>query len=307
MTDKPETGIALLQKELPQLKAIMGLSRKGDTATMALQELDYLNTMMLTKPEIGNCLPISIVSAVKSVLKQNLSLDPAMGLVYVTTRKIKQGEVWKDILEIKPSANGLLSIARQAGRVLDMDRPKITRNAEGKVIGVSFRYLVPTITTEGKKGARWKEDEFDEYDFQRWRMASHKEKSRSYKVVPILTEEQLSKGWKQQPPMLVPDETTMNYANKLYTSWMGGIDPEFARAKAIRHSGLKKSGTNQNEVAAMNFSMAMTEPMINPEVEEQEEREVEFTTHEEIVNINVAEIKPEPSKITIKVPNPNDL
>ena len=59
----------------------------------------------------------------------------------------------------------------------------------------------------------------------------------------------------------------MNYANALYSSYKGGIDPEFCKAKCIRHA-FKKTGTNPNErkneyqtvVSSKTFS-------INPDIE----------------------------------------
>lgn len=285
-----ETGLTLLKKELPQLKAIVGINRKENTEAVVLQELEYLQSIMLSKPDLEQCLPVSIVSAVKSVMKQNLSLDPSAGLVYVKTRNLKVNNAWVKVLEIQPSANGLISIARQSGRLIDLDRPKIERNAEGKVIGVKFRYLVPTINADGSKGARWKEDEFDESDFERWRIASHREKSNGKE-----------------------DAGSKDYSNRLYTSWKGGIDPEFARAKAIRHSGLKKSGINQNEIALTFPSLPQQQPIINAAIEEHDFDDFEIMDQQPEAHIStenklketVAKIKANPVVQTI--PNSDEL
>jgi hypothetical protein len=219
--------VALLKQETPQLQAIMAIYKKGqDIAVLATQEISYLETIALTKPEINQCEAISVLLAVKSVLKQNLSLDPYAGLVYVKTRNINSGTrdkpEWKKALEIQPTANGLISIARQCGRILDIKRPQVTKSAEtGKITGVSVEILLPSVPQP-----RWETFTFDEDDFYRWQRASHNENGRN----------------KQDA-----NPNTFNYANPNYTNFKSGIDPEFARAKAIRHS-LKKLGTNPHEV-----------------------------------------------------------
>jgi len=217
---KQNEVIQLAKKELPQLEAIIGLSAaKGtDVKTLALQELEYLQMIGTTNPAIYECMPQSIIAAIKTVLKQNLTLDPYAGLVYVKTRNVKINNEWAKALEIQPSANGIISINRQCGRVLDIERPETIKDAQGKVIGVKVRYLVPSYNEAGKPCYRWREVEFDESDFLRWQRASHKENGRNKADA---------------------NPQTLNYSNPNYTSWKGGIDPEFARAKAIRH-GLKK-------------------------------------------------------------------
>jgi RecT family. len=225
--NKQNEILAMARNELPQLKAILQLSKpKGtDTQTLALQELEFLQMHAMAKPEIYECVPLSIISAIKAVLKQNLTLDPYAGLVYVKTRNVKINNEWVKALEIQPSANGIISIARQAGRVMDIERPEVIKDNEGRVIGVKVRYLVPSYSREGKRQYDWRQAEFDESDFARWRISSHRENGRN---------------------KTDSDNVKLNYANALYTSFKGGIDPEFARAKSIRH-GLKKLGTNLNE------------------------------------------------------------
>lgn len=220
--EQKEKPMELLKTELPQLSALLSLNAKPgtDANTIALQEIEYLRTQALTKPDILECMPTTVVMAVKQVLKQNLTLDPYAGLVYIKTRSVKVGAEWKKALEIQPSANGLISIARQCGRLLDIKRPQVAKDEKGKVVGVKCEILLPSFN-----GTRWEEFEFDESDFRRWQTASHKENGRN----------------KQDA-----SSETLNYSNANYTSWLGGIDPEFARAKAIRHS-LKKLGTNPNE------------------------------------------------------------
>lgn len=220
----------LLKESVPEIKAILALNaRPGvDVDTMALQELENLRLLAITKPEIMQCMPQSVLLALKMVLKQNLTLDPYAGLIYIKTRNVKVGtddkgqDIWKKALEIQPSANGLISIARQCGRILDIKRPEVQKDPQsGKVMSVSVEILLPSTPSP-----RWETFKFDTDDFYRWQRASHKENARNKKDA---------------------DANTLNYANDNYTNWKGGIDPEFARAKAIRHA-LKKLGTNQNEI-----------------------------------------------------------
>lgn len=220
----------LLKESVPEIKAILALNaRPGvDVDTMALQELENLRLLAITKPEIMQCMPQSVLLALKMVLKQNLTLDPYAGLIYIKTRNVKVGtddkgqDVWKKALEIQPSANGLISIARQCGRILDIKRPEVQKDPQsGKVTSASVEILLPSTPSP-----RWETFKFDTDDFYRWQRASHKENARNKKDA---------------------DANTLNYSNDNYTNWKGGIDPEFARAKAIRHA-LKKLGTNQNEI-----------------------------------------------------------
>lgn len=219
--------MAVVKQELPQFKALIALNaRPGtDVETLAIQELEFLQQRALTVPAIYECVPQTIVMAVKGAISKNLSLDPDAGLLYVKTRNVKSGDQWMKVLEVQPTANGLISINRQCGRVLDVKRPEVTKDASGKVISVYVEFLLPSYDLNGNKTARWEKVSFDEDDFYRWRRASHKENGRN----------------KQDA-----NAETMNYANENYTNFRGGIDPEFARAKAIRH-GLKKLGTNMNE------------------------------------------------------------
>src|ERR1044072_1157822 len=171
----------LLKKELPTIKALIGLNAKPgvDIEVLALQELDYLRTHAITKPEILLCIPQTVLLAVKTVLKQNLSMDPYANLVYIKTRWVKiknaQGqEVSAKALEIQPSANGLISIARQCRRILDMKRAEVTKDDTGKVTAVSVEFLLPSTPAP-----RWEKFSFDEDDFYRWQRASHKENGRN--------------------------------------------------------------------------------------------------------------------------------
>lgn len=224
--------IEALQKALPELAAILSLNAAEgvDVQTLALQELDNLRMISLTKPDVLDCFPATVVMAVKRVLKQNLTLDPYAGLVYVKTRNVtirtknEQGVIVEKkgkALEIMESCNGLLSINYQCRKIVDHKSPEVKKDANGMVLSVSFEFQLPS--------GRWEVRTFDESDFYRWRRASHKENGR----------------WKEDFNTPAATES-LKYANENYTNWKGGIDPEFARAKAIRHA-LKKLGTNPNE------------------------------------------------------------
>lgn len=265
---RPATITDIVKPELPNLMAILSLSNENannSIETMALQELNYLEQQALAKPEIATCHKTSIVLAVKNVMRKNLTLDPSAGLVYVKTRKMQINNVWQEVLEIQETVNGLLSYNRQLGRILDFERPQVQKNDKGRVIGVTMRLLLPSPL-----GPRWELFDYDESDFKRWATYSHKERSRSYKP----------NNGKEEPNI-----TTLNYANQLYRSWEGGIDPEFARAKCIRHS-VKKLGTNPNENAIL-IKLAPTEQLAidaNVAVAETADDNGEFAWHEEVTS-----------------------
>lgn len=273
--------VALLKKELPQLKAIIALnSRQGaDVQTMALEELEHLKSVALTKPEIYECEPVTVIMALKAVLKQNLTLDPYQGLVYIKTQSVNVGTKaspsYRKGLVIEPTANGLISINRQCGRILDVDRPEVKFGANGKVTSVIAKFLKPTFDEKGQPATRWQTTEYDESEFKRWMVYSHRQNSRG---------KQDANG------------ETLNYANALYRSHNGGIDPEFARAKAIRHA-LKKQGTNMNERPSLQAPIIKS--VIEPSAATQESAD-EYQSYEEVI----APVKQEE---VITVPNSNEL
>jgi hypothetical protein len=275
------TALQVLQAEKATLQAItlFNYGPNQDVASIIQNEISFLEGMALTKPDILACEPISILMNMKYVLKNNLSLDPNAGLVYTKTRNFKkQDGNWGKVLEVQPTCEGLISIAYQCGKILDHERPSVKKNEAGKVIEVTFRYMRPSPT-----GPRWVDISFDESDFKRWRSKSHQENSRNK-----------------------PDATQVDYSNPNYSNFNGGIDPEFARAKSIRHA-LKKLGTNANErimvhikpniqnTISKDVDMGATAEDITPEVEPEYttftettapvQETVKVTIHEEI-NIN---------------------
>lgn len=105
--------------------------------------------------------------------------------------------------------------------------------------------------------------------------------------------------------MAEPDDEKLNYANKLYTSWENGPDPEFARAKCIRHS-LKKLGTNPNEGPNKVIHIKESAPVVDPSIAVAEvEDDDSYTQHEEITS-TINEDPPAPQSQTEQY-NANDL
>lgn len=233
--EKQIKDLELIKNSMQEFNALMNINYAGesdmvDSNALVIQELEHLDYLTISKQDILACEPKSIVHAVKSVIRDNLTLDPNANLTYVTTRSvnIKEGDKsrWAKVLEIKPTANGAISLARMNGRILDIKEPQVEKDVNGKVIKVTVEYLVPSYPSP-----RWEVKVYDEDEFNRWRIASHKERSR---------------GYDSNKDKNAPDDKTMNYANALYTSFKGGIDSEFAKTKAVKHA-LKRLGTNKNE------------------------------------------------------------
>lgn len=220
-------NLAKVEQAVPELQALVNLNCQDNNKAMAIvaQELEFLKEIAMSNPELLKCTPDSAVLAVKRAMKNNLTLDPQAGLVYVKSRNVnvgtKEQPQWVSIMETQETANGIISKLRMFGRILDIKRPAVEYDANGKVTSVTVEWLVPSTPQP-----RWESATFTEYEFSKWRAASHREKARG----------------KQ-------DAATKDYSNPLYSSWKGGIDAEFARAKAIRHA-LKKLGANANETFA---------------------------------------------------------
>jgi hypothetical protein len=232
MSNNSPAVITQLHDSLPIIEKLITLNAPNGMSdeqikAMALEEISHVQTAALYKPEILNCEPLSVLLAVKQAIRKNLTLDPSAGLVYMRTRKVNiGGNQWRTILEISDTANGKISLARQCGRILDVKRPTVKYNGEGQVENVTVEFLVPSHPEP-----RWERIDFGTTHFTKWRIASHKENSRL---------------WNESSGKEKPDAGLMNYANPNYTNWKGGIDPEFASTKAIKH-GLNKLGININE------------------------------------------------------------
>jgi len=244
----------LIIQEKSTIEGIIRLNASAgtDVAAIALQELDFLGMHMIAKPFIANCIPETIIQAVKYSLKNNLSLDPNAGLVYLMPTSVSIGGSYKQALEIKPTADGKLSIAYQCGTILDNKRPVVTKDSFGKVTSASVEILVPSVP-----GPRWEKIEMDCADFERLRKFSHIKNARGKADADI---------------------NKLNYANPLYTNFNGGIDPEFARSKVVS-AALKKRGTNQ---AARLSDRIVIQETAKQVVVEEVKPEPEFTVFEEV-------------------------
>jgi hypothetical protein len=246
-----ETGvIATLKTAMPtlcQLAQINGISAERAEALMS-QEIEFVREAAMLNPKIMQSAPASVLLAVKRAIKNNLTLDPQAGLMYIKTRSINVSQdpnaaQWITIMETQETCNGLLSKNRMLGRILDHNVPTVEFHADGKVKSVTFTFQ--------KNTGNWETMTYSDYDFERWGSASHKERSRGKN-----------------------DANSKNYANALYSSWRGGIDPEFAKAKAIRHS-LKKLGTNPNERMASAIQISPADfKVIEPSIANKEADDV---------------------------------
>lgn len=206
---------------------------------IVMKEIVNFEMVCVLKPELANLDKQSIVIAVKQCIADNLTLSPNAGLVYLYPGKVHVGnngstKLYKDILIYEPTAEGKISIARQAGTILDHKRPLVEFDSTGKVNSVTFEFLFNALPKP-----RWEIVKFDTNDFERWKQKS----AAKFNGTP----------------------------NANYTSYKGGIDPEFARAKAIKH-GLKKRGTNANEVQNTIAPAVQTENIEHTDVTKLTER-----------------------------------
>ena len=284
-----ETGLMdKLTEQVPtfkQLALINGIAPEKAEA-IVIQEVEFIRESALANPDIMKCAPQTVLFVVKRAIKNNLTLDPQAGLMYLKTRNVnlstdQSNQQWVKVLEAQETCNGILSKCRMTGRIIDHKLPQVEFNEAGKCVGVTFEFQLPN--------GRWETVKFTEYDFERWGNASHKERSRG----------------KQ-------DANTKDYRNSLYSSWRGGIDPEMAKAKAIRH-GLKKLGTNPNENKASAIQSAPMQllPQLTAEVEAKEvieelaenatSAQVLVTTHE-IINVDTPPATEQSNTTNIKMP-----
>lgn len=259
MNNEEQNGLTILETNKPTLTQLVLVNMPPGTSIetaqrVALKEISNFEMIAQLKPDLLACKPLSILLAVKQCISDNLTLAPSAGLVYLVPSRVKVGQngnqdVYEWILTYDPTANGRLSIARQSGRILDNKRPVIVYDGEGKVESVTVEFLVPSHPSP-----RWEVITFGKTHFQKWKAASEKK----------------NKG----------------AANGNYTSWNGGIDPEFAGTKAIRH-GLAKLGTNMNESArSMSGPPLKYEPVTNVMNEAADENGMPIT--EDVAHVEVS-------------------
>lgn len=212
-----ENSLAILEQNLPTLAALalthMPGKTKEEAELVAMREIANYAMLEQMNCSLAPCTQLSKLLLVKQVINDNLSLSQSAGLVYVVPSKVKTGisngqDTYDWVVTYDPTSNGRLSIAYQAGTILDHKRPSVEFDGNGMVKSVTWEYLLNV-----RPNGRWEKVVFDSTNFSKWQRASAAK----------------NKG----------------NANANYTSWNGGIDPEFAGTKAIRH-GLKKLGTNIN-------------------------------------------------------------
>lgn len=271
------TALQIVQEQKPTLtelvKANMPIGTSTEQAELALvREISNIEHLLQLKPDLKNCKPESFLIAVKQAIADGLSLSPNDGLVYLVPGRVKKGivngkDVYEWIVTYDRTANGRLSIAFQSGAILDVKKPVCEFNEHGRVTSVTVEFLVPSYPQP-----RWEVVTYGEPYFKRWADAS---------------------GRKNQ-----------GKPNALYFSFNGGIDPEFAASKAIRH-GLGKRGTNKNsprhQVMQNAVKAAEAAQIISPAVALSEASEENGNVSDAVLvtTYEVIETKPDANKLPI--------
>lgn len=218
-------------EEKANILAVLKINDKDNYEARFITELAYLEAIATMKPEIKDVDTNCAIIELKKVLSLNLSLNPDLNLVYVTTRNFypDKNDFSKKIimLELKPTVNGMLSAAMQLGTILDYKIPVVSYDNQGKPTICEFEFLVPS-----GKGERWEKASYGMIDVARWRAASEKQNSKKIK-----------------------GETIPGQPNALYTSFNGSIDPAFFATKCMRHALKNRRG---NPLAPYNKKSALT-------------------------------------------------
>lgn len=212
------TFLQKLESEIPTLQKVVTAS--GLSPETVVQELIFLD-MLADQPGkewLRECDQKSVEIAFRSTIATGLTFNPFTPLVYLMPRNVQVNGQWVKVLEAKPTANGELSIAYQCGVIIDHYEPVVCFDDSGKVVKVEFSILVPSHPEP-----RLETLIYTEVEFRRWRAASHKQRSSGKE-----------------------DAAKKDYSNLLYQSHNGGIDPEFAKSKAIKHA-MKRRARNQNK------------------------------------------------------------
>lgn len=241
-----ETPITILEKPAiadKMMAAVLPLYR-GDVemakVLVASERSEFARTLSLIKPEdLAQVPQMEIARVAISSVATGLSWAAEERNYYLTTRNQKVGNSWVKNLELAISHYGETSLRIKQGIIKYLNGPycvfegdKIENlnpakgtldhikaqpaDTKAKVIGVYVLVVMP----DGRQLLKY----FDQSDFERWAGFSRKQNtpSDSTKVV-----------------------TGKEYANSLYFSYNGGIDPGFAMAKCIKHAykGLPKCKT----------------------------------------------------------------
>lgn len=231
-----ETMLEVLRPQLPTLANLMSKNLALNTPQEQLlaiveQEIENLNYVAMFNPKILECNKETIKYAMRKVIMQNLSFDPDLGLIYLTTRQADIDGRKQTVLEAKPTVNGEISILRQAGVLTRVNPPIVQYDDKGYVIHVHVELIVPQYDTRGNIV---RQDilpfNFGINDFRNWQRYSHMQNRRGKDAGQV-------------------NNTTMNWANENYYNYYpenpgqpatpdkpGGIQPGFAITKAFRHA-----------------------------------------------------------------------
>jgi hypothetical protein len=245
-----ERPIAILERAgvaEKMMTAVLPLFRGDATLAKALVESEkseFARTLNLIKPEDLAKVPESEIYRVAiSSVATGLSWAAEEKNFYLTTRNAVIGkdqngkDVWGKNLELAISHYGETSLRIKQGIIKYLNGPYVVfdgdkvenlnlskgtldhikqspTNPKAKVIAVYIMVVMP----DGRQILKY----FDQSDFDRWAGFSRK----------------------QNTPKNNPEQGK-DYANSLYTSYNGGIDPGFASGKCIKHAykGLPKCKT----------------------------------------------------------------
>jgi hypothetical protein len=214
-----------INSKLPELikvaKVVFPKWTDDQIENYVLSELSFLKERMQLSEGLQECTAESLLQCIKKSLLDNVSLNTASNLVYIQKGSVTVKGQRVAVAQYGLSPEGKISVTRQSGMVLDITRPKLKKNSEGKVIGGTIEILKPSTPQP-----RWEEIEFDESDINRWMAASTKKNN--------------------------------GKTNPLYTNGVaGGIDSEFMRSKILKHALGKGLGTNKNETLIENKTVQM--------------------------------------------------
>ena len=238
------TAIGLLERPEVQntfIKVIQSANRgmsEQEAQLRVQQEVINFQEHCIYNNELANCDPQSVLFGIRKVIGANLSLDRAKGHTYLLPASIKQADgTFKKVLEVSYQAEGMLVLYYNANVIIDHKSPQPKYDESGKVVSITWEYQLAN--------KRWESVTFNEAHFNKWRKSSHVKNGRNKSDA---------------------DLNKLNYANPNYTSFAGGIDPEFASAKCIKHA-LKKMALDRNRFEPQPTPVATQHEVIDVEAE----------------------------------------
>jgi len=217
--------LTIVSKQIPSLvkvaKVVFPKWNDEQAENYVLSELSFLKERIENDYGLAECTEESLIQCFKKSMRDNVTLNKSANLVYIQPQSVKVNGQYVKVAYYSLTPEGKISVVRQSGMIIDITRPKLLKNADGKVIGGEIELLKPSYPKP-----RWELIEFDESDIERWKKYSHVKNS---------------KGEEKK-------DSSLKNANALYFSGVaGGIDSEFMRSKIIKHALGKGLGTNKNE------------------------------------------------------------